>query len=168
MRLNIWDKAKKDTIGSKAYYNNNKENYKWAKRIDADIISSSQEAMIKVASTMLASGKSIDEVKNALNEEGKINIIASSGKYELEDQNLPEGFNVVQGISDAYAQNGNFVVVNVKEIIAPSIKTFDEVKGRVISDYQKQLEVDWMEELRGKHTVVINKKVLKKIKKKFD
>ncbi len=168
MRLNIWDKAKKDTIGSQAYYNANKEHYKWEKRIDADIISSSQEDMINVASTMLANGKSIDEVKNALNEEGQINIIASSGKYELDDQNLPEQFNVVNGISKAYAQNGNFVVVNVKEIIAPSIKAYDEVKGRVISDFQKQLEVDWMEELRAKHTVVINKKALKKVKKKFD
>ena len=168
MRLNVWDKAKKDTLGSQAYYNANKQNYKWEKRIDADIVSSNNEDMIKVASTMLASGKSIEDVKNALNEEDQINIIASSGKYELDDQNLPDAFNVVSGISNAYAQNGNFVVVNVKEIIAPSVKTFEEVKGRVISDYQKQLEVDWMKELRDKHTVVINKKAFKKTKRQFD
>lgn len=168
MRLNVWDKAKKDTVGSQEYYLANNQNYKWEKRIDADIVSSSKEDMIKVASTMLSGGKTIDDLKSVLNREDQVNIIASSGKYELDDQNLPVGFKVEKGVSNAYAQNENFVVVNVKEVIEPSIKAYDEVKGRVISDYQKQLEVDWIQELRDKYKVAVNKKALKKVKKQFD
>ncbi len=168
MRLNIWDKAKKDTVATKAYYQANKEQYKWNKRIEADIISSSNEDMIKVASTMLSNGKTIDEIKAALNKDKAVNIIASSGKYELEDQNLPEGFVAKMGISKVYSQHGNFVVTNVKKINEPTVKTYEEVKGSVISDYQKQLEAEWMKGLRDTHNVVINKKALKNIKKQFD
>ena len=168
MRLNIWDKAKKDTIGSKAYYENNKEKYQWKQRIQADIVSSSKDDMIEVASSMLSNGKTIEEIKEALNIEKAVNVIASSGTYELDNRNLPEGFEAVLGMSKKYAQNGNFIVVNVTEIVAPSIKEYDEVKGRVISDFQKQLEVDWMRELRNANNVVINKKALKKVKRQFD
>jgi peptidyl-prolyl cis-trans isomerase SurA len=168
MRLNIWDKAKKDTIGSKAYYENNKEKYQWKQRIQADIVSSSKDDMIEVARTMLSNGKTIEEIKEALNKEKAVNVIASSGTYELENRNLPEGFEAVLGMSKKYSQNGNFIVVNVTEIVSPSIKAYDDVKGRVISDFQKQLEADWMRELRNANNVVINKKALKKVKRQID
>ncbi len=168
MILNVWDKAKKDTIGSQDYYKANKGKYQWEKRIDADIISSSKEVIIKEASAMLSNGKTIDEIKNALNTDKHINVIASSGKYELDDQNLPGGFSAREGLSKAYAQNGNYVVVNVKKIVSPSNKLFEEVKGRVISDYQKQLEKDWLKELRATYKVVVNKKALKKLKKQLE
>ncbi|EDM43162.1 possible peptidyl-prolyl cis-trans isomerase [unidentified eubacterium SCB49] len=168
MRLNVWDKAKKDTIGSKAYYEAHKQNYNWKKRISADVISSSQEDMIKVASTMLSNGKTIQEIKEALNQNDKISIIASSGKYEEDDQSLPENFVIEKGVSKPYEQHGNFVIVNVKDIIPSRVKLYDEVKGGVISDYQKQVEKEWMESLRDKHKVEVNKKTLNKVKKQFD
>lgn len=168
MRANVWEKAKKDTIGAQNYYDANKQQYKWQERVDADIISSSKKDMISVASGMLKDGKSITEIKEALNKEDNISVIASSGKFELDDQNLPENFKLTLGISQPYAQNGNYVVTNVKEIIAPSVKNFDEVKGSVISDYQKKLEADWMVALKNKYAVVINKKALKKVKKQFN
>lgn len=168
MRLNVWDKAKKDTLGSQSFYEKNKANYNWEKRIDADIISSSKKDIINVASTMLSNGKTIDAIKTALNKKDQINIIASSGKFELDDQNLPNNFKPHLGVSEPYNQNGNYVVTNVKEIIEPSIKKYEDVKGAVISDYQKQLELDWMTKLKNQYNVVINKKALKKIKKQFD
>ena len=39
----------------------------------------------------------------------------------------------------------------------------NEIKGIVISDYQKQLEEDWIKELRTKYSVKINKHVLSQI-----
>ena len=40
-----------------------------------------------------------------------------------------------------------------------------DVKGQVTSDYQDLLEKNWVQELKRKYPVEINKKVLKKIKK---
>jgi peptidyl-prolyl cis-trans isomerase SurA len=38
----------------------------------------------------------------------------------------------------------------------------NDVKGLVISDYQNQLETEWVEEIKDKYPVTVNQKVLKK------
>ena len=43
--------------------------------------------------------------------------------------------------------------------------SFDQDKGEIIGDYQDFLENNWMNELKKKNSVIINKKVLKQIKK---
>jgi len=42
--------------------------------------------------------------------------------------------------------------------------TLEEVKGKVINDYQKHLEESWINDLRSKNNVTIKKKALKKFK----
>ena len=49
--------------------------------------------------------------------------------------------------------------------IDKSIKPYDEVSGEVISNYQVLFEKKWINSLRKKRTIFIDKKVLKKIKK---
>ena len=43
--------------------------------------------------------------------------------------------------------------------------SFDQDKGEIIGDYQDFLENNWINELKKKNSVIINKKVLKQIKK---
>lgn len=45
------------------------------------------------------------------------------------------------------------------------VNDLEEVKGEVISDYQKYLEEEWIKSLRKKNTIQIMKKTLKKLKK---
>ena len=47
-------------------------------------------------------------------------------------------------------------------------KSFEEDKGEVIVDYQNFQESVWLENLRNKHNIFVNKKVLKRLKKKYD
>ena len=39
-----------------------------------------------------------------------------------------------------------------------------DVRGQVTSDYQDVLEQKWIEELKAKYPVTVNKKVLKQVK----
>ena len=48
--------------------------------------------------------------------------------------------------------------------IVPQPEEASDVRGAVSVDYQKQLEDEWLKELRAKYPVKINKKVLKKVK----
>ena len=50
----------------------------------------------------------------------------------------------------------------------PTIKLLEEVKGKVMSNYQTYLEINWMKELRNKNEIIINKKALKKVKKELN
>ncbi len=46
-------------------------------------------------------------------------------------------------------------------------ETLEPIKGKVINDYQKYLEDNWIEELRAKNNVMVKKKVLKKFKANY-
>lgn len=44
-------------------------------------------------------------------------------------------------------------------------KSFDDVKGQVIADYQQSLEEDWIKSLKSKYTVKVNEDELRKLAK---
>lgn len=44
-------------------------------------------------------------------------------------------------------------------------KSFDEVHGQVVADYQQELEKEWIKTLRNKYTIKINEDELKKLAK---
>ena len=60
-------------------------------------------------------------------------------------------------------ENNNFYVVNSKELKPKSQKTMEEAKGQLISDYQLQLETQWVLELKSKFEIKVNENVLQKV-----
>lgn len=168
MNKNIWQIAKTDSIGLKNYYEKNKNNYKWKKRLDVDIYSSSDEITTKRVQTLIIKGEELATIKKQINSDGKINIITKSDIFEIDQRELPEGLIYEKGVSDIKLNDGFYVVVNIKEVIEPTLKEFDDVRGSVISDFQTEIEKKWMQSLRDKYKVEINNKSLKKLKKKLD
>ena len=167
MEKNIWSAAKNDSIGLQKYYEETKGDYTWKKRVDVDIISAPKEEIANQAKNILKEGGSTEELKKQLNIEGKINVIITQGVYEIDSKELPENFKAIIGVSDVYKTEDSNIVINVKEVLEPAIKEFDEVKGLLISNYQAKIEKDWMKELHSKYDVVINNKTLKKLKKQL-
>ena len=45
--------------------------------------------------------------------------------------------------------------------------SFDDDKGKIIGDFQSYKEVLWLNELKLKHKVVLNKKAIKRLRKKY-
>jgi len=140
----------------------------WKERVDVDIISSTNNESAKKAQELLNEGMEIMKIKELLNTEGKVNVIITSGIYEIDQNELPEGLKIKTGVSEIYKRDSSSVVVNVKEVIEPSVKEFINVRGIVLSNYQSEIEKRWMKSLRDKYKVEINKKSLKKIKKELD
>ncbi len=168
MNKNIWQIAKTDSTGLKDYYEKTKNNYKWKKRLDVDIYSSSDETTTKQVQTLLMRGEESATIKKQINSDGKINVITVSDVFEIDQSELPEDLIPEKGVSDIKLNDGFYVVVNIKEVIEPTLKEFDEVRGTVISDFQTEIEKKWMQSLRDKYEVKINNKSLKKLKKKLD
>lgn len=167
MNVNIWEKAKNDSIGLQEYYQKTKQNYSWKQRVDAIIINTSDKKYAQQSLELLEKGKTEKEIKEALNTEGKVNVIISSGKYESGSRELPQGFEAIASTIKLYDLTDSFSVIKINKVMSESIKEFDSVKGKVISNYQNEVEKKWMEELRNKYQVVMNKKALKKVKKEF-
>ena len=168
MNKNIWQIAKTDSTGLKDYYETKKNNYKWKKRLDVDIYSSSDEITTKQVQTLLMRGEELATIKKQINSDGKINVITVSDVFEIDQSELPEDIIPEKGVSDIKLNDGFYVVVNIKEVIEPTLKEFDEVRGTVISDFQTEIEKKWMQSLRDKYEVKINNKSLKKLKRKLD
>ena len=47
-------------------------------------------------------------------------------------------------------------------------KELDEIRGQVMSDYQDELEKEWIKDLREKNTIKVKEKVLRKLKKTYN
>ncbi len=167
MNQNIWEKAKTDSIGLQGFYDKTKNNHLWKQRVNADIYSATSMENANQVVALLKQGKSSEEVKAAMNTADKVNLILTEGVYEVDQDELPKELEIKQGISKIFPSNDSFVVVSIKEVIAPGVKALDEVRGRVTSNYQNELETKWMSDLRAKFKVDVNKKTLKKLKKQL-
>lgn len=168
MNKNIWMKAKNDTIGLQNFYETVKENYTWDDRVDAVIVTSTTEDAALVARNLMLNDKTSEEIKGVLNVDDQINVIISEGVFEKGQRELPGNFEVKVGVSEPYSNKDGFTIVSVNKVIPTDIKPLGTVKGKVMSDYQNDLESKWMMRLRDMYKVKIHKKALKRVKKELD
>jgi len=61
--------------------------------------------------------------------------------------------------------SGKKAIVKIDKIEPARIKTFNEARGAVINDFQKQLETNWLNQLRQKFGVQVNEEELRKLTK---
>ena len=167
MDKNIWQKGKNDSIGIQEYYTKTQQNYQWKQRVDADIYSANSEMLAKQVQKMISEGKTPEEIKTALNTADKINVLITPGVFEVDQRELPQNLEIKKGTSTIYPSNDSFVVVNIKEVIPPGPKSLEDVKGKVLSNYQNDIEASWMKSLHSKYKVEVNKKTLKHVKKEL-
>lgn len=164
MESKIWNAAKKDSLGLKEFYEKNKENYFLNERVEAQVASTPKENIIKKVSKMLTDEISEDKIKETLNKKGKVNVIFTSGIMDKDHQALPSDIEFKEGLSKIYKHNDSFVVVKVKKILPKEQLSFEDAKGRVITNFQDQKEKSWIQDLHQKYKVVVNNVVLNKIK----
>jgi len=162
----IWNKADNDSVGQQDYYDRHKVNYTWKRRLDVDLTQSTSEEVAQEVREMLQQGIATDSIKARLNVGDKTKVIISSGTVEETYNRLPDDFEVRLGVSNIYHADGDsfYKVIQVNEIIASSVKTLEEARGRVINDYKQELEKNWIDDLRKGHQIKVHKKVFKKVK----
>ncbi len=163
----VWSRSMKDTAGLKKFYNDNKVNYMGDKRIDATIyICSDEESAAKVAE-MLENLKEKDDahksIMEKLNDGEHQKVSAERSVYEIQDKAIFEKTDLQAGISDHIIAGDNVYVFHIHELPDPQPRPMDEIRGRVIADYQDHLNEQWIKELRRKYRVRVNEKLLSEI-----
>ena len=169
MEKKIWGKAKQDTVALKNYYNNNKQKYQWKRRLDIILTQNTSQETAEKVQEFLRQGVEIYSIKEKLNVEGRTKTIISSGTVEEDYSRLPDNFEIKSGVSKIYHEKEDsfYKVIMVKEIMEPTIKTFDEAIGAVINDYQQVLEKEWESSLEEGHDIKVQKRTLRKVKKEI-
>jgi len=168
MGKNVWRKAKKDSVGQLQYFEDHKLKYQWKTRVDVEILATTKEDVVDELEKLMKEGKTGKEIRGLLNKDNEVNVLLTKGVFEIGRSELPSGFLPNMGVSIIYTENESFIIINVKEITPPGPRVFEEIKGRVLSDYQTFIEEQWMDQLRAKYKVEINKKTLKKLKKELN
>jgi peptidyl-prolyl cis-trans isomerase SurA len=163
----VWSKAIKDTVGLKVFYNNNKNKYMWGRRLDAEIYTCADQATAKkvkkIVKKKAKKGYGVEYILKTVNAEKEV-VSVDEEKYAEDANEIIKKTKWVVGISENIEQDSAFVFVNVKKVLAPMPKALSEAKGLVTADYQIYLEKEWIELLRTKYEVKINKEVLATIK----
>ena len=164
MQDKIWEGAKNDSVGIKAFYNLNKEDYLWPDRVVGSVVRSSNLKNIKKVRKLWIKGNTNQMIDELLNKT-KQNVIFSNGEFALGESPLPESFTirVKSPISKVIEENNSFYVVNVNEFKPQSQKSLEEAKGQLISDYQTKLEAQWILELKSKFDVNVNQDIFQKV-----
>ncbi|MFO7864918.1 MAG: peptidylprolyl isomerase [Salinivirgaceae bacterium] len=165
----VWQKAVKDTVGLKNYYNQHKEDYMWQERMQADIIEVTPTPNVRKAKRALKKVVKNNQLENAqaqlresLND-STITVSISSGAWEKGNNTYVDATNWKSGLQVAEETDKSVIFVNNKSALPAQPKELKEVRGLVTADYQNELEKQWIEKLRQKYDVKVHNELLNKL-----
>jgi peptidyl-prolyl cis-trans isomerase SurA len=157
----VWNKAMKDTVGLRAYFDNNRSKYMWGDRVDAVVYECSTRSIAdQVYKMILNDTINSKHVLEVINKDSELNLRVRTNKFDINQTNFLKGQNLLMGANKVYELDGKFYVIKVTKNLPAGNKEFSEAKGSVTSDYQTFLEQQWIEELMKKHKIEINQQVL--------
>lgn len=165
MQDKIWNGAKNDSIGLLEHYENNKTKFVTPAKITGTIARSKKKSTLKKTIKMWADGRTNDDITTVLNAKRQ-QLILSTGSFEINDPLLPKKVKFSEGISSVFPINDSYVVLNISAQVPEKVQSFEASKGAVISSYQTELEKRWIETLRTKFDISINKNALDVLKSK--
>jgi len=164
----VWSKAIQDTVGLLAFYEANKTNYSWDKRLDATIYTCMDEKVANKARELL--GRKMKkatpgELAGKLFEifEDSTCVEFAKGIYEPGDNEYIDQMNWDNPLSENIQSGENVVLIQKNKMIKPGPKELNEARGLVTADYQTHLEKLWIKELRDKYSIVVNEDLLSKV-----
>lgn len=157
----VWNKAMKDTVGLKEYFEQNRSKYMWGNRLDAIVYECLNQQIADQVTKMIKNDTiNSKHVLDLINKESELNLRVRTNKFDTEQTTFLKDQNLTIGINKSYMFDGKVYVVKVNEKLEPKNKEFSEAKGATTSDYQNYLEKTWLEELNNKHAVKIYDTVL--------
>ena len=169
MNMQIWDKSFTDSTGLANYYEAHKTEYMWPERADLLIAKCFNEKAAKKVLKYMKRGKSKEYIEKKINKDAQVGVTFQTGIITPKNDVLPEGFEWKKGVSKIYKKSDtDFVIVDIKKFVDPQVKTLEETKNRVRTDYQNYLEEEWNKELKNNYKVEVNEDVLKAVKAKYN
>ena len=155
----VWGKAAKDTAGLTAFYTNFTPKYKWQERTKSAIYTTTDSALIQKAYKSVAGNFNSKNLESYLCSKENDSICLKKEELLVEKGEVSP-VDLYSRLSNIEHKNGEWKFVLYLEQIPPQEKMLDEARGLYLSDYQAELEKEWIKSLRNKYTFVVNQKVL--------
>ncbi len=164
----VWSKAMEDTLGLQAFFDANRDQYRWDERLDLTLYAFNDRALayqsMETITKGVAQGDDYLDILEELNQTEGLTAHAENRKLSKGDHAVTERIPWRKGLNEPVQIGDEYLVVHVHEVLPPQLKEMGEVRGVLISDYQNHLELKWVEALRHKYEVHIDYDVLSSIR----
>ena len=162
----VWDKAAKDEAGLAQYFKKNSKKYAWDeprfKGMAYHVKDAADVEDVKQCVKKLKFEDWAEALRTTFNSDSIIRIRVEKGIFRKGDNALV----------DSAVFKKDTVVTKVKDypidavygkILKKGPEDYTDVRGLVVSDYQDQLEREWVADLRRRYTFSVNNDVLKTV-----
>ncbi len=162
----VWDKAAKDEAGLAQYFKKNSKKYAWDeprfKGMAYHVKDAADVEAVKQCVRKLKFEDWAEALRTTFNSDSIIRIRVEKGIFRKGDNALV----------DSAVFKKDTVVTKVKDypidavygkILKKGPEDYTDVRGLVVSDYQDQLEREWVADLRRRYTFSVNNDVLKTV-----
>jgi len=163
----VWSKAVKDTVGLKAFYELHKHKHIWKERIAASIYTCADEKVAKATKKLVkkAAKKAYtnDSIAKTINSTSSALLEIKSGKFQKGENDIIDKIAWKKGITKNMKINDKVIFVKITKVLPSQAKELKEIKGIMTAEYQKQLDEEWIKELRNKYKFTVDTNVLNSI-----
>lgn len=156
MKMEVWDKANKDTTGLKAFYEKNKDNYKAPDQMKATIFTVSSLQEMPAIKQDLERGFSTDSILKKYNTDSLTIVTVDNSLSEKGKNHILDAAQWNMGTQvEMYEVAGKDYIIKKEAVRVDENFSLDEIRGRVVADYQKELEAKFIADLKGKYPVEV-------------
>ena len=153
----VWKKAETDTIGLDAYYQTIKQNHLYPIRLQAEYYMSVDGKVTDKTASLLKKNIPADKIMAKLNKKS-VSLLMDTVTY-WQGQNKPFDAIVDWNLANTekiFVNIPNNELVRVLQVLQPSPKPLNDVKGVIVSEYQDVLEKQWKEDLHKNNTIWVD------------
>ncbi len=163
MDRKVWKKAVKDSAGLRAYFEDNKDQYKLPKSEVVTYYRFASPEGQQQAFQQLKAGEAHSVVKQNLR-----NTLQSNDWIQRHDTFTKRQQSFMKNVGKKpkvyhFKADSQYYVVDLKSTIPAKKASFKDVRGQVVADYQQHLESKWLEQLRKRYTVKLHEDVLESL-----
>ncbi len=164
----VWDKAAKDELGLANYYKKNKKKYNWDepryKGIAYHVKDKADVKAVKNSVKGLPFSQWAEKLRNTFNNDSIIRIRVEKGIFKKGDNAVIDKM-VFKKDTTVTALKDYPIDAVYGKLLKKGPEEYQDVRALVVADYQEELEKAWVEDLRKRYSVVVNKEVLQTVNK---
>lgn len=163
----VWDRAARDTTGLEEYFRANRDRYRWEQpKFKSFIIFASSDSILEAAMAYAPTLSTANPqaftsaMREHFGRDVKVErVIAARGENPITDY---LAFGGDKPAADARTRWAAYAAYQGRIIDAP--ESAADVRGAAVTDYQGQLDAEWLRELRAKYPVRVNTAVFEALK----
>ena len=157
MEKEVWNKGSADTLGQRAFYEAHKDKYQAGDRVYARIYSTTDKGFLAQVRETASKGDTL-----TASDMKRLKSVTGFRAFGKGENKIVDMVTWTIGLHEAEA-DGMYYLVEIERLIPPGLKSFQEARASVISEYQDEIEKKWLQSLRAKHKVKVNKKNVKAV-----